>query len=301
MKKITALLFLIIAVTFSLRAQELNCTVKIIHKQVQGVNPAIFTQMEEDIFAFMNNRKWTNDVFAIEERIKCSMILTIEEARASSNTYSASLQIISSRPVYNTDYSSPVLNIKDEDVDFDYFQNTQYTFNPNQFSNNLISVLAYYAYMVIGTDYDTFSPEGGTPYYQIAQTIVQSAQNSSASGWKAYEGDKNRYWLVENILHRTFQPLRNIYYNYHRKGMDVMSEKLQMGRSVILAQLKTLESIHNIKPMAYNTQVFFLAKSDEIVNIFSQAPVQERNELYEVLAKVDPGNLSKYEKMKKGK
>lgn len=285
----------------SASAQELNCQVDVIYPQIQGVNTAIFDQMKQDIFEFMNNRRWTNDKFTIEERISCSLILNITEARASSNTYKAELQIISSRPVFNTDYNSPVMNVKDVNLTFDYFQNTQYNFNADQFQNNLVSVLAYYAYMIIGFDYDTFALEGGTPYYQQAQRIVQSAQVSNASGWKAFEGDKNRYWLVEDILHKTFAPLRKTLYEYHREGLDVMSDKMQVGRQKILDALQNFNQIHRIKPMAYVTQVFFTAKSDEIVNIFKKAPDTERNAAYEILSKVDPGNLAKYERMQKGK
>ncbi len=294
---------LIIAVFgfLSVNAQELNCQVDVIYPQIQGVNTQIFDQMKQDIFEFMNNRKWTNDQFTIEERIQCSLILNITEARASSNNYRAEIQIISSRPVFNTDYESPVLNVRDTEVNFDYFQNTQYNFNPDQFRNNLVSVLAYYAYMVIGFDYDTFSPKGGTPYFQQAQRIVQAAQVSNASGWKAFEGDKNRYWLVEDILHKTFEPLRECLYTYHRMGLDVMSDKAQQGRQQILTSIQKFNQIHRIKPLAYNTQQFFLAKSDEIVNVFKTAPVQERNMAYETLSKVDPGNIAKYDRMQKGK
>ncbi len=285
----------------SVKAQELNCQVDVIYPQIQGVNTQIFDQMKQDIFEFMNNRKWTNDVFTIEERIECSLILNITEARASSNNYRAEIQIISSRPVFNTDYESPVLNVRDTEVNFEYFQNTQYNFNPDQFRNNLVSVLAYYAYMVIGFDYDTYSPKGGTPYFQQAQRIVQAAQVSNAAGWKAFEGDKNRYWLVEDILHKTFEPLRECLYSYHRLGLDVMSDKAQQGRQQILTSIQKFNQIHRIKPLAYNTQQFFLAKSDEIVNVFKTAPVQERNMAYETLSKVDPGNIAKYDRMQKGK
>jgi len=282
-------------------AQELNCQIDVIYPQIQGVNTAIFDQMEQDIFEFMNNRKWTNDKFTIEERVKCSLILNITEARASSNTYKAELQIVSTRPVFNTDYESPILNIKDINMVFDYFQNTQYNFNADNFQNNLVSVLAFYAYMIIGYDYDTFELNGGTPYFQQAQRIVQSAQVSNFPGWKAFEGDKNRYWLVEDILHKTFVPLRSTLYQYHREGLDVMSDKTQVGRQKILAALQGFNQIHRIKPMAYVTQTFFLAKSDEIVNVFKEAPTPERNTVYETLSKVDPGNISKYDKMQKGK
>ena len=282
-------------------AQELNCQVDVIYPTIEGVNTAIFDQMKQDIFEFMNNRKWTNDKFTIEERIKCSLILNITEARATSNTYKAELQIISTRPVFNTDYQSAVMNVKDNSIVFDYLQSAQYNFNPDNFQNNLISILAFYAYMVIGYDYDTFSLNGGTPYYQQAQRIVQSAQVSNAPGWKAFEGDKNRYWLSEDILHKTFAPLRTTLYQYHRQGLDIMSDKTEVGRQKIMASLQGFNQIHRIKPMSYLSQIFFLTKSDEIVNLFKEAPVPERNSVFETLSKVDPANVAKYEKMQKGK
>jgi len=291
----------LICLSLPTHAQEINCQVDVIYPQVQGVNPAIFEQMREDIYEFMNNRRWTTDLFSIEERIDCSMIVQITEGRATSNTYVAEIQIISTRPVLNSDYESPIMNIRDGSVVFEYFQNTQYNFNPDQFSNNLVSVLAFYAYMIIGYDYDTFSPKGGTQYFQQAQRIVQAAQVSNAPGWKAFEGDKNRFWLVQDMLHKTFEPLRETFYTYHRSGLDIMSDKTVQGRQQILSSLENFNSIHQIKPLSYNTQQFFLAKSDELVNIFKEAPAPERNQAYELLVKVDPGNLPKYERMQKGK
>lgn len=301
MKRIFLILAIFSAFGQMANAQELNVQVDVIYPQIQGVNTDIFDQMKQDVFEFMNNRKWTNDKFTIEERIKCNLLINITEARASSNTYTAELQIVSTRPVFNSDYESAVINIRDQNLVFEYFQNTQYNFNPDNFQNNLVSVLAYYAYMIIGYDYDTFSPNGGTPFYQQAQRIVQSAQSTNYPGWKAFESDKNRYWLVEDILSQTFAPLRSTLYQYHREGLDIMSDKTQVGRQKIVASLNGFNQIHRIKPQAYVSQLFFLAKSDEIVNIFKEAPVNERNSVYETLSKVDPGNLSKYEKMQKGK
>ncbi len=299
-------LLIVLCISFlsitSAKAQELNCQIEVLTDRVQGVNPAIFQNLREILFELMNNRKWTNDNFTIEERINCSMIINIDPgASASSNTYKATLQVISGRPVYGTDYSSPLVNLRDEDFVFEFVQGAQYNFNPDQFQGNLMSVMAFYAYIIIGYDYDSFSPRGGTPYFEMANRIVQSAQGASAPGWKAFEGDKNRYWIVSDLLHRTFEPLRDCLYQYHRQGFDQMSEKMTQGRSAVLASLDGFDKIHRIKPMAYITQNFFLAKSDEIVNLFSQALPPERNAVFELLSRVDPGNISKYEKMQKGK
>ncbi len=295
-------MLLLCLVSKPLKAQELNCSVEVLSQQVQGVNPAIFQALEQLIFEFMNNRKWTRDQFTIEERIRCSIILNISPtASASSNRFEATLQVISGRPVFNTDYFSPILNIQDRNVSFEFIPNTQYVFNPDVFQHNLLHILAFYAYLIIGYDYDTFSPRGGTPYFQQAQRLVQAAQTGNAQGWKAFEGDRNRYWLAEDIMHRTFEPLRECLYEYHRLGMDQMGEKMQQARTNCLNALVKIDKIHKVKPMAFTTQMFFLAKSDEIVNIFTQGQPNERNSLYEVLARVDPGNMGKYEKMQKGK
>ncbi len=302
MKKLFTALVVVLLHLPGASAQELNCSVELITNRIQGVNPAIFESMQEAIFEFMNYRKWGNDQFAIEERINCSLILNLERgASASSNTYTATMQVISARPVFGTDYNSPVINLQDRTVTFDFFPNTQFVYNPDQFQNNLVHTLAFYAYVIIGFDYDTYSPRGGTPYFLQAQRLVQAAQISNAVGWKAFEGDKNRYWIVEDILSRTFEPMRDCIYEYHRKGMDVMSEKMPQARTAILNALLKLDKVHKVKPLAYNTQNFFLAKSDEIVNIFIQAQPNERNALYEMLVSVDPGNMTKYQKMQKGK
>jgi hypothetical protein len=302
MKKLFTAIVIVLIQLPGASAQELNCSVEVISNRVQGVNPAIFESLRQTVFEFMNYRKWGNDQFAIEERINCSLILNIEPgASASSNTYAATLQVISARPVFGTDYNSPIINLQDRTVTFDFFPNTQFIYNPDQFQNNLVHTLAFYAYIIIGFDYDTYSPRGGTPYFLQAQRLVQAAQVSNAVGWKAFEGDRNRYWIAEDILSRTFEPMRDCMYEYHRKGMDIMSEKMPQARTAVLNALLKLDKVHKVKPLAFNTQNFFLAKSDEIVNIFIQAQPNERNALYEMLVLVDPGNMTKYQKMQKGK
>lgn len=296
------LLFAIMALAaISIRAQELSCTVEVLYPQIQGVNPQIFQGLQDDIREFMNSQKWTNDKFSIEERINCSLILNITQATAGSNTFRGELQVVSTRPVYNTSYSTAMLNVRDIDVVFDYLPGTQYVYNPDRYQNNMVAILAFYAYMIIGYDYDSFSMKGGTPFLQQAQRIVQGAQVSNAPGWKAFEGDKNRYWLVEDILHKTFEPMRECMYEYHRLGLDNLSEKTNQSRQQIATSLQKFNQIHRVKPLAYNTQNFFLAKSDEIVSLFKEAPDPERNTMFELLTVVDPGNLAKYERMQKGK
>lgn len=281
-------------------AQELNCSVEVITPQIQGTQTRIFETLENVIFEFMNNQKWTGDVFNIDERIECNLLLTITDGTPTSTEFKANLQVQSFRPVYNSSLKSQVINLVDEDIEFTFQENSILRFTPDYFQDNLTSILAYYAYMIIGYDYDTFKLEGGTKYFSVAQQIVNNAQNVSFPGWKAFEDSRNRYWLVDNILHQSFQPFRDLLYRYHRKGLDVMYDDFQSGRAEVIEALKALRTVHQIKPLSYNAQVFFLAKHTEIVNIFSKAPAPERNEVYEIVEILDPGNLSKYNKLKTG-
>jgi Domain of unknown function (DUF4835) len=276
-------------------AQELNCQVSVITPSIQGTQTRIFETMQTSIREFMNNRRWTKDNFSIEERIECSILVTINEGSATSTNFGGTIQIQSSRAVFNSNFSSPLLNILDNNFSFSYIENAALDYTPEQFRSNLTAVLAYYAYMIIGYDYDSFSPEGGTSYFQLAQGIVGQAQNASEAGWKSFEGDKNRYWLVENILQPQFKPLRASIYQYHRGGMDIMYDKASQARKVIAASLEGLKTVHQAKPLSYNMQSFFLAKNEEIVNIFKPAPPEEKTKVFGVVSKIDVANISKYQ------
>ena len=292
MKKILGLIALLM--TFSVQAQELNCEVNIEAPQVNNVDPSRFQTLEEVVRDFMNSRKWTNDYFEFDERIECNMLITINSAR-DQNSFSATLQVQSSRPVYNTDYKTPVLTVNDGDFDFTFLDNAMVNFSIDQHRDNLSSVLAYYAYMIIGMDYDSFSPEGGTEYFLKAQTIVANAQNSGAAGWKASEGQRNRYWLVENILSQTFRPLRACLYDYHRKGFDKLYDNAEESRKAISDALIEMRNIHRIKPSSYNVQLFFAAKNAEIIQLFEAAPEPEIQRILPILKELDPGNIQRYQ------
>ncbi len=295
--------FLIILFTifqFSLSAQELNCTVEVIAPQIQGTQTRIFETLENVIFEFMNNQKWTGDVFNVHERIECNLLLTITEGTPTSTEFKGTLQVQSFRPVYNSSLKSQVINLVDENIEFSFQENSILRFSPDFFQENLTSVLAYYAYMILGYDYDTYSPEGGSRHFSMAQQIVNNAQNVSFRGWKAFEDSRNRYWLVDNVLHQSFRPFRELLYTYHRLGLDVMYDDFPKGRESVIDALKALRTVHQIKPLSYNAQVFFLAKHSEIINVFSKAPAPERNEVYGVVEILDPGNLSRYNRLKSG-
>jgi hypothetical protein len=277
-------------------AQELNCSVSILSPTIQGTTEKkILETLKQDIFQFMNNKKWTNDQFKTEERIECNLIIDISEKN--SDDYKASIQVQLNRPAFNSSYKSLVFNYKDNDFVFRYIEYQPLEFNEGVNTSNLTSVLAYYAYYVIGLDYDTYSLEGGTPYFQKCQTIVANAQNAPEKGWKAFEGTKNRYWLTENILSPQFKPLRECNYRYHRLGFDVMAKDVAGGRSSVLEALQLLQKLYQEKPGSFNMQMFFVAKNEEIVSLFSQALPDEKSKVVTLCNEIDPANSNKYAKI----
>ncbi len=281
-------------------AQELDCSVEVIAPEIQGTrNQEILRSMKKDIREFMNTQTWTDADVQVQERISCSILLHIRE-KTSNDRFKGSIQVESSRIVYNSAYSSPVLSHKDENLNIRYIENMQMEFSKDRHRSNLTSILAYYAYMILGMDFDTFSPEGGTKYYQTAQQIVNNAQGASEKGWKSHESKRNRYWLVNNILDQRFEPMRKALYQYHRKGLDKMYEDRKEGRKAIIQSLKKLEKVHEAKPNSFNMKVFFRGKNEELVKIFSEAPTDEKNKVYDLLRKLDPANISDYKKIVQG-
>lgn len=278
------------------QAQELNCKVQVLSQQVQGTDKRIFTTLQTAIYEFMNNRKWTNDNFKNDEKIECSILINVTE-RPSVDEFKATIQVQSTRPIYKTSYNSTVLNFNDQDFQFKYLESQPMDFQDNMFISNLTSVLAFYAYMIIGMDYDTFSLNGGTPYLQKALLIVNNAQNTSEPGWRAFESNKNRYWLINNMLDAPFVGIRECMYNYHRNGLDKMVESKDAARAAILENLLTLRKVHQTRPLSFSMQVFFNAKSDEIINIFKGGFADEKSKIITLLNDIDPTNSNKYQKI----
>lgn len=277
--------------------QELNCQITINTQQIQGtVQKQIFEQMQKSIYDFMNNRRWGNDVYTAQERIDCSILINVTQS-IGSDEYLGTIQIQSRRPIYKSSYFAPLFNYIDENFQFKFQQFSQLEFNDNNFQNNLTSVLAFYAYVVMAFDYDSFSPLGGAAYWQKAQQVVQNAQTTPEKGWKSTDGNKNRYWLIENQMQPLFQGIRDCTYKFHREGLDIMSEKPSEGRAKVLSALELLVPVYNNRPASFNMQLFFNAKGDEIVNIFSQATAEEKTKAVELLMKVDPANTTKYLKI----
>lgn len=291
------LLFVLIALCNSLIAQELNCTVKVLSPAIQGTEKSVFETLETAVKEFMNNTRWSNDNFKQDERIECNITINVTK-RLAVDEFEANIIVQSRRPVYKSSYNTNLINYQDNDFTFKYTPFQPFEFNENAFTNNLTSTLAYYAYIFIGLDYDTYSPDGGTPFYQKAQTIVNNAQNASDKGWKAFEGSKNRYWLAENLANSNYKGVRSCLYNYHRMGLDRMTQDVELSRKSIADGLEGLLKVHNMQMGSFLMQIFFLAKADEIVNIFSVATPDVKNKLVTLLNTIDPGNVTKYEKLR---
>lgn len=297
MKKYFFIISLIIFTQINFFGQELNCQVKINYTQIQGTtNKQIFDQLEKAIFEFMNNKKWTKEIYTTSERIDCSVFINIKEA-ISAEDFSASIQVQSRRPIFKSSYYTQLFNYEDDNFQFKFQQFSQLEFNETTFQNNLTSVLAYYAYVVLAVDGDSFVPLGGAEHWQKAQLIVNNAQTASEKGWRSNESNKNRYWIPENALQPVFKGIRNCNYEYCRKGLDIMNENVEEGRANILKGLDLLKPVYSARPASFPMQLFFNAKADELINIFKGALPEEKTKAVETLMLVDPANTNKYLKI----
>lgn len=283
-------------------SQELKCTVEVIAQKLQTTDPKVFKTLRTSIYEFMNNRKWSNDVFRTEEKIECSLFINVTE-ETSVNVFRAQVNIQSSRPVFNSDYNTVLLNYADRDWVFEYTEYQPLEFNDNAFTSNLTSLLAFYAYIFIGLDYDSYSYNGGTLYYQKAQTVVNTVPanfgSDVAPGWKPFESNKNRYWLVDDLLNTRYSPMRESLYQYHRQGLDVMYENAANGRQVVLNCLSKVGEVAEEYPNAMIVKLFFTAKSEELINIFAGASPNEKANALQFLYKADPANSNNYAKIMK--
>lgn len=281
-------------------SQDLNCRVQILSPQVQNTNKRALDELQIAIGEFMNNRKWANFELKSQERIDCNLVINLKNWDGGSN-FQGEAQILSSRPVYGSSYNTTLLSLSDKNFDFTYTEGQPLEFSDQNYQSNLSSILAFYAYVIIGMDADSFDEMGGTDYYAKAQAVVNNAQNVSFAGWKAFENLRNRYWLTENLVNKSFLPIREILYTYHRQGLDFMSEDIAKGRTNIAAALPKLAELDKQKQGSLLNQVFFSAKADEIIDIFSKGNPMERTKIYNVMVDADPANASKYEELKKNK
>lgn len=293
---IKSILIFLCFIPVFLHAQELHCRVTVTHQQIQGTNVKVFETLQTAIYEFLNNKKWTDHIYSIEERIECNITINLTE-QVSVDEFKGTVQIQSTRPVFNTSYSSVMFNHMDPNFHIKYVEYQPLEFNEATYTSGLTSILAYYTYIILGMDYDSYSSKGGYEYFQKAEKIVNNAQNAPEKGWKAFEDLKNRYWLIENLLNDIYSPIRDCYYVFHRQGLDIMAEKAPEGRSAIAESLEELKKVHASKPGCLLMQIFFNAKADEIVNIFSEAYPDEKARMVNLLSQIDPANSSKYQKI----
>ncbi len=274
-------------------AQELNCQVSINHAQVQLSDVSVFETLQKAVYEFMNDTRWTDKVVKQEEKIECSIFITISSY--SNDAFTGTIQVQSRRPVFNTSYNSVMLNYVDNNFNFEYVENNALEFQSSSYISNLTSVLGFYAYVIIGMDFDSFSDHGGTSYFNTAQTIVNAAQNSGMTGWKSYESPKNRYWLIENILNGSYDDFRSFVYKYHRLGLDLFYDKSTTVRASMLSDLVLLQNVSKAKPGLFLLTVFIDAKRDELVGILSQATPSEKQKAVAILSQIDPSHSSEYQ------
>jgi hypothetical protein len=278
------------------KAQDLNCDVIINADQIQTTDRRVFQDMETTIENFMNGRDWTPDEFSVEERIKCSLSITLIEM-PTIGSFKATVQIRSSRPIYNTSYESILLNFADRDWAFTYVESMPLNFNQNSYTSNLTSMLAFYAFVILGLDYDSFGDLGGDSYYQIAQVIVNNAAQSGFPGWNALESTRSRFALIDDLTNQQMQTLRSGIYKYHRLGLDVFENDPEATRANVIEVLESIRVIKSRYPASIFVISFFDAKTEELVNIFDQASMQDKRKAYNLLVELNPNKTDVYSKI----
>ncbi|HVI46549.1 MAG TPA: DUF4835 family protein [Chitinophaga sp.] len=285
-------------------SQEIRANVTVLANQVQGVDKKMFTTLQTALKEFINNRHWTDDAFTPAERIECNFLLNVTASNGN-NTFSGSLTIQATRPVFNAGYVTSLLNTQDNNVAFRYVEFQPLEFSDNRvvgndpLASNLTAIMAYYVYIILGLDYDSFSPRGGDAFFKKALNIVNNAPDAKdVSGWKAFEGKRNRYWLQDNLLNVKFSQFHDVMYQYHRQGLDVMYDDVNKGRATIMNCLNMLYAIHQDVPNSMLLQTFYAAKAGELQKIFSKAMPQEKSRAAELLAQMDVPNAQKYHDMK---
>ncbi|WP_367865693.1 DUF4835 family protein [Pedobacter sp. WC2423] len=299
MKKFTSLVLVSLFISITGFAQELNTRVTVTAPTVQNMDKKNIELIQNTVREYLNNNKWTNETYQPQERIESTLVITISSWDGASG-YKANAQIQTSRPIFGTSYNSTLLNLSDKDFDFNYNEGEPVNFSDQNFLSNLGSLLSYYAYTIIGLDKDSFSKLGGTPYYLKAQNILNVAQVSGNTGWKAYDGLRNRYWLNQNLLDKTFEDLRIFIYNYHANTMDRIQENPTKGCQMLLGFLTDLKQMDKQKLGSIFPNVYLATKAEEMVNILATGNTQDKIQAYNLLSEIDPANINKYEILKKG-
>lgn len=288
-------MFLCAAAAFGLTAQELNCTVEVNSSQVQG-NEQVFETLQQAVNDYMNTTKFTNANFSPNEKIECRLFFTITEY--TDDVVKGDLQIQSSRPVYNSSYTTTLINFKDNKIEFSYREHEPLVFSETNMESNLTAILNYYAYLILAIDFDSFSPRGGQPYFERLQTIVQLAQSSGEVGWKAFEDNRNRSAVLSAFTDPNTTAIRDMIYKYHRRGLDEMSVSPDKGRATITEALSTLGKIYSSAPMSVGLSMWRDAKLDELINVYSKGSQSERDGVWQLLMDLYPAEHSRLDKIK---
>lgn len=296
-KKYVILMFLAIGI-LGMHAQELKCQVEVNSQKIEGTNKSVFESLQEAMSDYMNENRFSNATFSPTEKIDCRLYLTISEYDG--DRMKGDLQVQLSRPVYNSTYTSTVFNFKDNRIEFDYKEGDPLIFNETSQQSNLTAIMDYYAYLLLALDFDTFSPQGGQEFYDKAAAVAQAAQSTGEIGWKAFEDSKNRSAVLSAYTDPATSGMRNLLYNYYRKGLDEMVTSPDKGRSTITESLKELSKIYKNAPMSVGLSIFRDSKLDELVNVYSKAPSSEREIAFEILDPIYPTDKDRLEKIKKG-
>lgn len=294
MRKCFVLIFISLMTACAVHAQELNCTVSINSEKITNTNKRVFTSMQKDIQDFLNGHRWSSYKYQQKEKIECTFAIIITE-QTDEKTFKGTLQIQARRPVFNSTYYTPIFSFKDENFNFEYIEMNPLEYVDGTFTDNLVDMLAFYAYIIDGYDEDSFSKLGGTDSFNKAERIATMAQSRTEKGWKAYEDDRNRYALVNSILDNNLKTFRDFFYTYHRLGLDQMADNAAKGSNAISSAISVLKDANQARPSCVVLSSFIESKRDEVVNIFSKAPADEKKSVYEVMVNVDPSQASKYE------
>ena len=281
-------------------AQELNCTVTINSDQIEGSNKQVYETLKQGIEEYMNQNRWTNMTFAETEKSECSRLIVVKQVL--DNSYSCEMTLQSRRPVYGTTYTTPLLNFKDNAFNFTYQEFDRIEWQQNQFTTNLTAMLAYYSYLIIGHDMDSYQRLGGTPCFRMCEEIVNACQSASMEGseqkgWLAFDSNRNRYAMINNLQDEAFKKYRNFYYEYHRLGLDEMSGNVTNGRARIAEGLPVLKEAYRARPATYVINTFLDAKADELVDIFHKGTDKEKKEVYDLLIDIDPTRQNTYDRI----
>ena len=297
MKKIGSILLFLFLIAV-VHAQDFQCQLSVNSSQIAGSNRNKFNTLQQELHKFINDRKWCQYTFKPNERIECALMITISDMTG--DTYTGTMNVQLQRPIFNTNYKSPVLNFQDKNITFTYQEGSPLEFVENSNLSQLTSLIAYYLNLFLALDFDTFSLNGGSPYYSHSQNVVNACQTASEPGWKSFEsGQKNRYWLVENFTNPAYSKIHDFLYKYHRLGLDIMSESTDMGRASILDALRDLQKAAQQKTNIYAINILVSAKSDEIIHIFSEGTAAEKTEVLKLMKQLDPANVSKYNAINK--